>query len=123
MNVNSLITSTLQPLIPNPDVKVPTVAFGMYRGTATTYINFNYVDDRAVIYADNEPQIDVTIVQVHLFIPRTLNHMALKKKIRSKLFNAGFTYPAVTTLEENDTDKFHIVFECEIEGNTESEVI
>ena len=81
MNVNSLITSTLQPLIPNPDVKVPTVAFGMYRGTATTYINFNYVDDRAIIYADNKPQIDAAIVQVHLFIPRTLNHMTLKKQI------------------------------------------
>ena len=123
MNVNGLITTALQPLIANPDITKPTVAFGMYKGTAATYINFNYVDDRAVIFADNEPQIDVTIVQVHLFIPRTLNHMVLKKKIRSKLFNAGFTYPAVTTLEENDTDKFHIIFECEIEGNTESEVI
>lgn len=123
MNVNSLITGALQPLMPNPDIKTPTVAFGMYRGAETTYINFNYANDSAILYADNEPYLDVASVQVHLFIPRTVNHMTLKKQIRSKLFKAGFTYPVVTTLEENDTDKFHIVFECEIEGNSESEVI
>ena len=123
MNVNSLISTALQPLIPNPDITKPTVAFGTYKGASPTYINFNNVNDQELIYADDEPQIDVTSIQVHLFIPRTLNHMTLKKQIRSKLFKAGFTYPVVTTLEENDTDKFHIIFECEIEGNTESEVI
>jgi len=116
MNVNKLIIDTLTPTgyVPN---------FGTYKGTLSTYITFNYADDRAVSYADDEPQIDVASVQIHLFIPRTIPYSTLKKQIRSKLFKAGFTYPVITILEENDTEKFHIIFECEIEGNTESEVI
>lgn len=114
MNVNTLIIDTLKPLI--PDV-VPT----KYTGTNTTYITFNYEDDRAGTFADDEPQEDVAYMQIHLFCPRTYNINKVKKQIRSRLFKAGFSYPRVTVLYEDDTETNHIVFQCEIEGNTEAE--
>ena len=116
MNVNSLIESTLQPL------GYP-VAFGKYEGNTSPYIVFNYADDRAVSYADDTPQLDVASVQVHLFAPKTFNHMTVKRNIRARLHAVGFSYPAVSTFYEDDTNLFHLVFECEIFTNSETEVI
>jgi hypothetical protein len=115
MNVNGLIISTLKPLV--SEVKP-----GHYTGTADTYIAFNYADDRGETFADDVPEDDIASLQIHLFCPGSFNYMALKKQIRSKLFQAGFSYPeiALETYEE-DTDKNHIAFECEIEGNSETE--
>lgn len=112
MNVNKLIIDTLKPLV--PDV-VPT----KYTGTNTTYITFNYEDDRAVEFADDAPIIDVAYTQIHLFCPRTFNFNNLKKQIRSALFKAGFSYPSVTILYEDETEINHIIFQCEIEGEPE----
>lgn len=114
MNVNNLIISTLSPLV--TDV-VPT----KYTGSATNWITFNYTDDTAIDYADDTPQDDVASLQIHLFCPRTFNFNTLKKQIRSRLFGAGFSYPEVTVLYEDDTEVNHIIFECEIEGNSETE--
>jgi len=114
MNVNSLIINTISPL------GYPVVP-SKYTGTNPTYIVFNYVDDRDEVFADNEPIIDIAYMQIHLFCPVTFNFHTLKKQIRSKLFKAGFSYPQITTLYEDETSKNHIVFECEIEGKSETE--
>jgi hypothetical protein len=119
MNVNSLIISTLKPL-------VSTVVPNNYSGTADTYIVFNYADDRGGTFADDMPQDDIASIQIHLFCPGKFDYMTLKKQIRSKLFEAGFSYPSVQTFYEKGStpsaDKNHIVFECEIEGQSETEV-
>lgn len=114
MDVNALIISTLS------SIGYP-VAFPVYNGTATTYITFNYEDDRAIEYADDAPTIDAAFLQVHLFMPDTFDFMAVKKQIRAKLFKAGFTYPVVTSFYESDTKTNHIVFQCSIAGSPESE--
>lgn len=114
MNVNNLIISTLSPIV--ADV-VPT----KYTGTATTYITFNYEDDRGVAFADDTPIADVAYLQIHLFCPRTSNYHSKKTQIRKALFNAGFSYPQITSLYEDETETNHIIFQCEIEGNSETE--
>lgn len=114
MDANRIVKTTLSPL------NIP-VEFLTYDGNASTYITFNYEDDRAISYADDTPQIDIAYIQVHLFIPSNVNYIALKKEIRSKLFKAGFTYPRVTSLYESDSKTNHIIFQCSIEGNSESE--
>lgn len=114
MNVNKLIIDTLKPFV--ADV-VPT----KYTGTNTTYIVFNYEDDRAKLFADDKPIIDVAYMQIHLFCPRTFNFQNLKKQVRSALFKAGFSYPSIQTFYEDDTETNHIVFQCEIEGQSEVE--
>jgi hypothetical protein len=114
MNVNNLIISTLSPLV--ADV-VPT----KYTGASTTYITFNYEDDRAEEYADDTPQMDVAYLQIHLFCHRTFNFNNLKKQIRSSLFKAGFSYARITAMYEDDTETNHIIFQVEIERESEIE--
>ena len=110
MDVEQKIKDILEPII--PDVKQD-----VYTGTKTLYIVFNYADDRCVLYANNEPQIDVAYMQIHLFAP--MNPTILRKKIRAALFKGGFTYPQVTPLYEKDTKTYHTIFECSITGAPE----
>ena len=81
------------------------------------YFTFNYADDRAVEFADDAPTHTVHYMQIHLFLPLDVNNLKLKKEVRNALFQAGFTYPAITMQPENN--KMHIIFECEIEEERE----
>ncbi len=122
MNVNKLIVDTLTPIIPNDTPDTPNIKHLKYSGLSNTYIVFNYTDDRGELFADDTPQEDIASLQIHLFCPGDYNYLNLKKQIRSKLFAAGFTYPEIPfDTYEKDTDKKHIVFECEIDGNSEVE--
>lgn len=114
MNVNKLIIDALSSL---EYPVVPTV----YTGKEPIYITFNYVDDRGEVFADNKPLIDIAYMQIHLFAPGNFNYMNLKKKIRAKLLNAGFTYPQISVQYETDLNINHIIFECEIASKAESE--
>lgn len=114
MNENKLVIDTLSPL------GYP-VAFIKYKpATGETpsdkYFTFNFADDRGINFADNAPQNEIVSMQIHFFAPLKFNHTVLKKEIRKKLFDAGFTYPAITTLTEEDNEIVHLVFECEIES-------
>ena len=39
----------------------------------------------------------------------------MKNRIRTALFDQGFTFPEVTVLLEEDVGIRHLVFECDIE--------
>lgn len=121
MNVNKLIIDTLTPIIPNDTPGEPNVKLNKYSGDSGTYVVFNYADDRGEVFADDAPEIDTASLQIHLFCPEKFNYMTLKKQIRSKLFQAGFSYPQISSLYESDTKLNHIIFECEIAGNPETE--
>ncbi|MEL7568952.1 MAG: hypothetical protein AAGU14_00145 [Eubacteriaceae bacterium] len=114
MNVNKLIDDTLSPL------GYP-VDYISYAGSADRYFTYNYADDRAELYADNEPINDVAYMQIHFFSPKTFNHMQVKKQVRKSLYNAGFSYPRISSFYEDDTGMNHLVFECEIEGISDIE--
>lgn len=115
MNVNPIITNALEP------EGLPVIP-GRYTGTEDKYYSFNYEDDRGLVFADNDPQIDVASIQVHLFVPLDFNYIQLKKRTRARLFKAGFSYPYITEFIETDKKKIHIIFQCEIDGQSESEV-
>lgn len=114
MNVNKLIINTLSPL----GYPVEPIT---YTGIEKIYITFNYADDRGEVFADDMPIVDVAYMQIHLYVPFETNYMTIKKQIRSKLLAAGFTYPDITTMSENDTKINHIIFECIISGKSETE--
>lgn len=86
----------------------------VYNGSASKYIVFNIADSRGQIFADNKPKIDATTMQIHYFCPAGSNYYSDKAFIRKALFDAGFTYPQITELYEEETKKMHLVFECEI---------
>lgn len=87
----------------------------LYKGDKDRYFTYNYVEDRGEGFADDEPFYVVASVQVHFYMPADESFTSIKKKIRNALFKAGFTYPEITVLTENDTKKRHIIFECDIE--------
>lgn len=114
MNVNENIIAALSPL------GYP-VEPSIYTGKSDKYFRFNYVDDRGEVFADDTPQIDRAYLQIHFFCPQSFNYMTLKKQARSKLFKAGFSYPSIAETDENDTGKHHIIFETDIDGESETE--
>lgn len=76
-----------------------------------TYFAFNYT----VIpsdFADDAPQHERYLVQVHFFCPLNVNITSFKKSARKALCAAGFTWPSIT--DASDENGRHIVFECEI---------
>ena len=109
MTLNKRIIDTLSP------VGYP-VDFAKYEGTSDKYIVFNFIDETGDDYADDAPQAETVYIQVHFFAPKTFNHNTAKKNIKNLLFNAGFTYPRVQTLYEDDTKLFHLIFETEYTG-------
>jgi hypothetical protein len=95
------------------------IEFGIYKGSNDKYITFNFIDDRAELFADDAPIENTVDLQIHFFAPKNYNHMNDKKTIRNSLYNAGFSYPTIQTFYENDTELFHLVFECSIDENAE----
>lgn len=114
MTVNQIIIEALKsfgiPIVPN-----------FYEGESEEYITFNYADDRAALYADNDPVTNISYMQIHYFLPSNKDYLEDKKKMRKALHKSGFTYPGVTELVESDNKIRHIIFECEIENEYEME--
>lgn len=92
-----------------------------YTGKEKRYIEFNLYDDTGAVFADGEPECDVVLVQIHLFLPREEDYLALKKQIRRSLCEAGFCYSDITQIVEPEPTKEypcgirHLTFETEIE--------
>lgn len=110
MNINELLIKTLSahgPVYPD-----------YYDGEKEKYITFNFPDESPVLYGDNRPKKIVVYVQVHLYLPLKMNYQAEKKEICKELASAGFRWPSVTILKENDVQKRHIIFETKIRIST-----
>lgn len=84
----------------------------IYTGTATEYITFNYTE-YPLEFADNAPQTIGYSVQVHYFCPLNKNPNTIKDNIQNSLFSAGFSYPHIQDV--TDEDGQHYVFETELE--------
>ena len=95
---------------------------GKYEGTQSRYFSYNYADNHGADFGDDDPGCDIADVQVHLFLPivdpstkAKVNFLSLQQQVRRSLHEAGFTYPSVTVLREDDTNTWHLVYECEYE--------
>ena len=97
------------------------VSQDLYTGKKNKYIVFSYEDDRGELYADNKPKKNRVWMQIHLYLPNNEDYRKLKKEIRSRLFEIGFSYAqiAINTVE-TETKLRHICFRTEYV--TESEV-
>ena len=85
------------------------------------YFTFNYADDRAADFGDNEPLHVVAYMQIHYFCPVKKDYLHLKREVRKALLEAGFTYPSVTDATVSGDAERHLVFECSIENEYEIE--
>ena len=82
----------------------------VYTGTETTYFVFNYtvLPDN---FADNEPQHERYLVQLHFFAPHILNTDTVRKTIRG-LIKTAFAAP--TEMNASDKTNQHYVYEFEV---------
>lgn len=114
MTINQKIINALKPY------GMPVVP-DHYSGKEKRYIEFNLYDDKGEVFADEEPEFDVVLVEVHLFLPREEDYLEIKKQIRRSLQEAGFCYADIAEIVEPEaTNEYpygirHLTFETEIE--------
>lgn len=108
MNVNTLLVDTLDSLLPTAD--------GVYKGSATEYIVFNYTAIPAD-FGDDDAAHYRYLVQVHLYAPLEKNTREYRREISRRLVEAGFTRPTVTPA--SDAHGQHYAFECELAGGVD----
>jgi hypothetical protein len=101
MNLDERIRTALDGIC---DVVVPQV----YTGDASEYIVFNYAE-YPLYFSNNKPRMIGYSIQVHLFMPLKVNPNSKKESIKNALFAAGFPYPSV--VDVTDEDGQHYVFE------------
>ena len=100
MNLDARIKTALAGIC---SVTVPQV----YTGDATEYIVFNY-SEYPLEFADNAPHTVGYSIQVHLFMPLKANPNTMKNNIQNALFTAGFSYPSIQDV--TDEEGQHYVF-------------
>lgn len=79
-----------------------------YTGDQSVYFVFN-IGEIPQDFADDYPQHERALIQLHLFAPISLNTTAMRAGIKGALVDAGFDYPSVT--DASDEDGQHLVFE------------
>ena len=119
MNAFAAVRNALQ------EISWPKVPY-RYDGTENKYIVYNYADNHGADFGDDEPGADLAEIQVHLYMPvadpvthAKTNYMPDMRNVRELLFLGGFPYPAVNVIREDETNYWHIVFECEYEETKE----
>lgn len=106
MNLNQLLIDTLSahgPVFPDH-----------YEGDERRYLVFNYPDEAGAMYGDNRPGRTVVDVQVHFYLDKEEPYQNEKEQICRELKKAGFLWPDVTILFEEDTGFRHLIFETKI---------
>ena len=107
MSVNTVIETALKDVV---DGKIwPMVCPD--DSTPEKYIVYNPEIEEPAIFADDEDQEWIQHIQIHLFIQG--NYIQMRKEIRNKLKEAGFTVTDITTTYDNGYN--HLCFECYIE--------
>ena len=88
---------------------IPT-ARNLYGGQAVEYITTNY-ETMPTVFAERAPHAARNIVQVHYHLPHGDNPNSMLQQISEALWEAGFTWPAITNA--SDADGQHYALECE----------
>lgn len=87
-----------------------------YDGEEKTFLTFN-ISVVPMNYADDGPEHEKWLIELHLFAPVGQNTRRLRKELRQAIFDAGFTYPDQTDASEaykkTDGSEQHIIFDFE----------
>lgn len=82
------------------------------------WITYNPELERPEIYGDDDDLEWAHYMQVHWFRrgdgAKSVNCTDMRKMIRKRLKEAGFSVTGIVTLFENDTRTTHLVFKCNI---------
>lgn len=103
MSIDSRIKEALSPT--GLDVEAD-----VYTGKNPVHYVFNY-DTIGLDFADDAPEHDRVLIQIHLYAPTSVKVLHLIKRTKFLLWSAGFTWPTMTG--SSDGNDRHLVFECE----------
>ena len=85
-----------------------------YSGTSPRYAVYD-APTVPICFGNQAPYLERYLVTVHYYCPAGENTLSLQRRLKRALFEAGFTWPSVTT-GGSEADYQHLVFECEIEA-------
>lgn len=103
MTIDETLMATLSDLVPE-------LAPNQYTGKALEYLVWNY-NVLPAVFADSKPDAARYLVQVHWFLPHSVNPAAKRTQLCRALNAAGFTYPSI--VNASDKEGQHYVLECE----------
>lgn len=83
---------------------------GVYHGEADLYYTFN-ISTQGANYADDMPQAENYLVQIHFYAPRTYNYVKRIGETKLALAKEGFLWPEMT--DASDDAGRHIVLETQ----------
>ncbi|MBQ6621529.1 MAG: hypothetical protein IJH75_01680 [Mogibacterium sp.] len=86
------------------------VAQNSYQGNEQTYFVFN-LQRIPVNFADDTPQVERVLIQLHLYAPITFNTATIERTVQQTLFGLGYAYPATENVSDRESQ--HLVFETE----------
>lgn len=89
------------------------VEHGIYTGKATRYYTFVYTT-LPQDFGDDEPGYERYLVTIHFSCPLKYDSVERVRQTKRALFDAGFTWPEVTDLSDENGQLYAI--ECEIEA-------
>ncbi len=103
MSISEIVKGALGPVAP--------VRADTYTGNEEVYLTFGYTSIPAD-FADDEPAHERFLLNVNLFAPTGYNTVALRRKVKRALADAGATWPTLENLSGKEGQ--HLVFECEM---------
>lgn len=85
------------------------VARDKYEGKKDTYIVYNVATEQAGNYVDDSPHSETVFLQIHLYMPSSVDYTTLQDAVKKTVSDNGFSYPqtALNTVE-TDTNIRHI---------------
>lgn len=103
MSINDAAIQAVSPIVPDcvPD---------HYDGDNKEYCVFRY-EEIGDDFGDDTANAVLYLFTLNWFLPLGVNPLEKKKQIKEALVNAGFTYPNVLNL--SDEEGQHFVFECQ----------
>lgn len=107
MSVNERIIAAATTVV---DVCVPGAYVPEEGAETQIYCTFNVTQTPAA-FGDDEPEAMLDLCQLHLWAPRGVNTVNLRKELRHAVARAGFTHPSVA--DASDLDGQHYVLEFE----------
>lgn len=83
---------------------------GVYHDIADRYYTFN-ISTQGASYADDMPQAEKYLVQVHFYAPRTYNYVKRIRETKAALAKGGFLWPEMA--DASDDSGRHVVLETQ----------
>jgi hypothetical protein len=93
----------------------------VYNGPDDHYFVYNILDDRGDDFGDDIPDVDHYWIRLKYYYPMGENQTPMRKIVRNRLHDAGFSYAEITEVSFPDERMDGLEFDCEYIAESEVE--